>query len=202
MSTTALTPVSLIRNRGRVYAARSNDGVWAYRLTRGRWEVTHRESGRRVWAPSLERARALTADPEFVGRLLAAPPAGKVLAKAEYAAIRGELSPVDVRRMLQVVPAREVESAIGRVRPGARLLGLAAADAVNVLGVVYGTVPGAWLGALRRVRPELVPVSLRLLWQESPGVFMARLQERFEVAAWRMARERLREPVRRDPSGG
>lgn len=198
MSTVQLTPVSLIRNHGRVYAARALDGVWAYRVTGSRWEVTHREFGRRVWAPTLDAARAWTADPTFVARLLAAPPDGKVLARAEYAAIRGELTAVDVRRMLQAVPAGAVETGIGRVRPGARLLGLAAADAVNVLGVVYGTVPGAWLGALRVVRPELVPLPLRLLWAEAPGAYMARVQERFEVAAWRMARERLGAPVRRD----
>ncbi|MFV2179458.1 hypothetical protein ACFHW2_37350 [Actinomadura sp. LOL_016] len=158
MPTITLTPVTTWEHRSAVYGARSTDGIWEYHQTSDRrYEVTHTPTGHRFWAIDLEHARQTTADAAYVGQLLADPPAGKPLAKAEYTAVCDELSAADARRMLQAAPSNVAEPAANLIRAGAPLADLHAIDARNAIGIVYGRASGAWLDALRTVRPDLVP---------------------------------------------
>ncbi|OLT12944.1 hypothetical protein BJF79_03325 [Actinomadura sp. CNU-125] len=157
MPTITLTPFTPWEHRSAVYGGRSTCGTWTYYLTGGRCEVTHLPTQRRFWALDIDRGREATATPEYVTLLLADPPAGKPLAKAELVAICDELTVSDARRMLQAAPSDVAEPAAKLIRPGAPLAGLHAIDAQNAIGIVYGRAPHVWLDALRTVRPDLVP---------------------------------------------
>lgn len=163
-----LTPIEITSKfRYEVLAAVSVDRQWKYqRVSGARWSVTHAPTGRRYWVAGLDQARAETAD-GTAARLLGidAPlPCGKPLHKGEHAAIVAELTGPDCERMLaelnRQVPFM-VEGAAGRVRPNP-VPGLPAPYRTlqQMLGVVYGGEPWAWVDALRAVRPDLVPPHL------------------------------------------
>lgn len=165
---TTLTLIDPAEFRGQVYAATSLDGQWEYRQIGGSavWSVTHAPTGRRYWTVGLDRARRETADGTAAAFLdIDKPlPDGKPLAKGEHRAIVAELSVRDCQEMLRVlrneVPFM-VESAAARVCPNAVPgVPVSARTLTQMLGVVYGGEPYAWVDALAEVRPDLVPPHL------------------------------------------
>ncbi|OLT24384.1 hypothetical protein BJF79_13660 [Actinomadura sp. CNU-125] len=162
MTTTAqLTPVEVVTHRSAIYGAKSVDGAWTYYSKNGRVEVTH-QTGRRFWATDLDRGRQATADAGFVAALLAAPPAGTPLNRAELDAICGELDAADVRQMMELAAASDVDV---KVRVADRITARLQADiadwradeASKAARTVYRIAPTTWLSTLRQVRPDLVP---------------------------------------------
>lgn len=165
---TTLTLIDPAEFRGQVYAATSLDGQWEYRQIGGSavWSVTHAPTGRRYWTVGLDQARRETADGTAADRLQLDrdPRPGKPMVQGEYRAIVAELSVRDCQEMLRVLRSEVpfmVESAAARVCPNAVPgVPVSARTLTQMLGVVYGGEPYAWVDALAEVRPDLVPPHL------------------------------------------
>lgn len=161
-----MTPIEITGSwRYEVLSAISTDRQWTYQHGNGRWAVTH-ATGRRYWAPSLDQARRDTSD-GTAARLLAIGkplPDGKPLAKGEHRAIIAELSVQDCQQMLITLQAEVpymVQSAAARVCPTAIPgVPIPTRTLTQMLGVVYGGEPYAWVDALAAVRPDLIPPHL------------------------------------------